>query len=189
MSELLLLEPSQVLAEIAVMLDARQIQYFLAGSFASGMRGEFRATNDVDLVCRFSSAAVPGFLEAARTAFYCDELSIPRAVQEEASFNIIHKQTFVKVDFFTKLGALEVDQFARATKCLIPGTNSCICVSTTEYNIIAKLRWYEMSNRQLERQLGDVRAMVEINRDSLDREYLSHWAPVVGVAKLLEELL
>ena len=183
-----IVEPACTLAEIASILDSLRLPYFLVGSFASGMRGEFRATNDIDIVCKLDKNSVEQLICKAQNSFYCDEISIPQLVSESRSFNIIHKLTFVKVDIFTKLNELELDEFSRATKCKIPNMDIEINVSTTEYNILAKLRWYRMSGDQLQRQLQDVKSMLQINSDILDHEYLTRWSKVLGVFDLLMDI-
>jgi hypothetical protein len=42
-------------------LNQLDISYFVTGSLASGARGEFRATNDVDIVAALSDAQVEPF--------------------------------------------------------------------------------------------------------------------------------
>lgn len=110
------------------------------------------------------------------------------AVRSQRSFNILHEPTFVKVDVFTKIGPLENEEFERAGLVTIPVTNRQARVATVEYNIIAKLRWYLQSNCQLSQQLRDVNAMITIRRDSLDKDYIQHWATVFGLEKILAEI-
>jgi len=183
----LVLEPALTLLKISKVLTELSVDYFLVGSFASGIRGEFRATNDIDLVSKIEVKDSSRFVALASEDFYCDEIAVPKAIKERSSFNLIDKETFVKVDFFTKLSKLEIDQFPKATPSLIPGTETKINVSTGEYNIIAKLRWFQMSNAQLERQLRDVDSMIAINKSSLNTAYLKKWALALGLEALLTE--
>ncbi len=182
-------EPVVALETMVILLSTINIPYFLVGSFASGIRGEFRATNDIDLVCKFDEEKILPFITKAQPDFFCDEVSIPTAIKNTRSFNLIHRETFIKVDCFTLLEAFELDQLTRATAVKIPRSQQTVQVGSAEYNILAKLRWYEKSNRVLDRQLTDVKSMIEINRDNLDLAYLSLWSERLHLKELLQEVL
>jgi predicted nucleotidyltransferase len=185
----MILEPAVALAEVSGILDSLSIRYFLVGSFASGFRGEFRATNDIDIVCEFTDNKIADFILATKLSFFADEVSIPERFRREASFNIIHEETFVKIDCFTKVTPLEEEQFSLASRLSIPSIDNCtVNVSTAEYNIIAKLNWYVKSNSVLERQVKDVKAMIEINREHLDYEYLRRWSTYFETGDLLKDI-
>ena len=183
------IEPAQALSDIVLSLETLKISYFLVGSFASGIRGEFRATNDIDLVCKITGDMVKHFSEGVAEKFFCDDIAAQTAIKSGGSFNLIHRETVLKIDIFTKIDKFEAEEFSRASYVRIPYTTASVNVSTVEYNILAKLRWYLMSNRQLERQLQDVRAMIAINRASLDSDYLYKWADSLGLMDLLNSLL
>ena len=51
-------DPLHALGDVLRILHAAHIEYFLGDSFASGARGEFSATNDLDLVIRIDSSNV-----------------------------------------------------------------------------------------------------------------------------------
>ncbi len=40
-----------------------------------------------------------------------------------------------------------------------------------------------------DRQLNDARGIFLISGDDLDKEYMDHWAPQIGVAELLDQVL
>ena len=63
-------EPALALADVIDLFNAHNIRYFLVGSFASGFRGEFRATNDLDIVCSFVPDSSALFLEQAKRNFF-----------------------------------------------------------------------------------------------------------------------
>ena len=78
-------------------LNQLKIEYVIGGSVASSIRGEFRATNDLDIVAKFEKQVVPSFCNFFLNDFYVDELSVEKAVNEQRSFNIIDKKSFLKV--------------------------------------------------------------------------------------------
>lgn len=182
-------EPSLALVDIVEVLEKWNLSYFVVGSFASGFRGEFRSTNDVDIVVEIPPDKLQGFVKDCKIKFYADEASIPTLHQEGKTFNIIHEKTFVKIDFFIKLSELEVEQFALASLLTVPTTEIRAKISTTEYNIIAKLNWYLKSNRVLDRQIQDVKSLITLNRETLDLEYLRKWSAYFQTSQLLESLL
>lgn len=53
-------------------------------------------------------------------------------------------------------------------------------VATVEDTIVAKLEWAEAGGGS-ERQLEDVRALVELAGDSLDRAYVESWIARLGL--------
>jgi predicted nucleotidyltransferase len=182
-------EPSLALIDIISILDSLKISHFLVGSFASGFRGEFRATNDIDIVIKLNENIIADFITASKANFFIDEISTPIRLKEERSINIIHEKTFVKIDFFTKITKFEEEQFNLASFLKIPTSKIKVKVSTAEYNIIAKLNWYLKSNQVLDRQITDVRKMILVNKNSLDLEYLRKWSDFFKTTDILNELL
>ena len=165
------------------------IPYFIGGSVASGVRSEFRATNDVDIVCDFRNVDVTRFIVLCQNEFYADEVSIPKLIADKSSFNIIHKMSFVKIDVFTKLSVLEESEFNRANAILQVGSRIKAKVATSEYIILAKLRWWKNSNGILSRQLEDIAKVVLCNKDFLDFVYLKEMAGKIALLDELEKIL
>lgn len=180
-------EPAQALVAVATAFSTAEIPYFLVGSFASGLRGEFRATNDIDLVAKIDQESWPRLKGELADKFVLDEVAIPEIIAQESCFNVLHEPTYFRCDVFTKLGPLEEEELSRASDVNIPDSETSIIASSAEYNILAKLRWYLKSNRVLDRQLRDVRGIIEVHRGNLDVAYLRHWAAKLGLVELLEE--
>jgi hypothetical protein len=182
-------EPARALEDTVFLFDSLSIPYFLVGSFASGFRGEFRATNDIDIVCAFTPGNLSGFIERAKSCFYADEIAIQNRYESRKSFNLIHEETFVKIDCFTQITPFEEEQFSLASRLKIPFTDDCrVSVSTAEYNIIAKINWYIKSNYVLDRQIADVKSMIAINKSDLDLDYLKKWSAYFGSTARLNDL-
>ena len=49
--------------------------------------------------------------------------------------------------------------------------------------------WYRRGGETSERQWRDVQGVIELRAATFDVEYLRRWAPVLGVADLLEQVL
>ena len=66
----LIYEPVRALYDVVSIFDSLKIPYFLVGSFASGIRGEFRATNDLDFVCNLDLSKGSELTLATAEDFY-----------------------------------------------------------------------------------------------------------------------
>ena len=62
-------------------------------------------------------------------------------------------------------------------------------IASAEDTILAKLGWYRRSGGASQRQWRDVQGVGELRGPELDVAYLRWWAPVLGVADLLEQAL
>ncbi len=62
-------------------------------------------------------------------------------------------------------------------------------ISTAEDTILAKLNWYRMGGEISERQWRDVLGIIKVQADTLDLEYLRHWAKELEIDDLLEQVL
>ena len=77
------------------------------------------------------------------------------------SFNLIHRTTYLKVDFFPCNSAFDRSALARAVTIDVPGA----------------------------RETLHIRRLIELNRDELDMTYLRQWSAAVGVDDLLTSAL
>src|SRR5438309_121226 len=80
--------------------DQLGVEYFVGGSVASGVLGEPRQTLDADLIARLLGVQAGALVECLAGAYYADLPSIISAIERQASFNLIHLQTMVKVDVY-----------------------------------------------------------------------------------------
>jgi hypothetical protein len=55
--------------------------------------------------------------------------------------------------------------------------------------VLRKLAWYRLGREASDRQWGDLRGIVAVQGQALDREYLRSWAEELEVSDLLERLL
>ena len=184
------------LAELLAVVDAvigalgrHAVPYFITGSFASSVHGEFRATNDIDIVAQLDASKLESLMAELSTAFVADLDQATEALERGTSFNLIHSTTFLKVDIFPC--ASEFDRVAteRALSLVIPGASEPLRVASLEDILLAKLRWYRLGDESSDTQRRDIAKLVELNRDQLDLEYARHWATTLGVDDLLVRVL
>lgn len=183
--------PLEVLAQIARALEEHGIAYVVVGSFASSMRGVYRATADIDIVADLDHAHVRPLVEALQEKFYLDEQDVRRALARGGSFNAIHFDAVFKVDIFIP----PVDSFSRQQLArrrpekIAPDSPHEIYVATAEDTILAKLAWYRSGGEVSETQWRDVLGIIGTQGTGLDAVYLREWADHIGVRDLLEKAL
>ena len=172
------------------LLDQHSIRYYIGGSVASSAHGLPRTTIDVDIVVDLKHTHVEVIVEALQGSFYIDGEMIHTAIDNEASFNIIHLETFIKLDVFV-LKSTPYDQMTihRTTAgALAPDDSDELIVrfSSPEDIILHKLHWFRLGGELSERQWRDLIGVLKVQTDTLDRDYMQQWALQLGVNDLLE---
>lgn len=162
------------IALFASRLNQLGLQWMAVGSVASTSYGEFRTTNDVDLIVMFEAK------EAARLAgafpeseFYCppiDVLALEASRPERGHFNLIHHETAFKADVYLA-GNDRLHAWALERRRQIELDGSTVWIAPPEYVIIGKLEFFREGGS--EKHLRDIRgmlAMTEIDRAFLEKE-------------------
>lgn len=180
-----------VLLRVVSVLERLGILYVVGGSYASSARGIARATMDIDLLVAMRPDQGQTLATELGPEFYADEQAITRAVAAKRHFNVIHIETAFKVDIFiAQGGGFDEKQLERRQLEVVDDEKQQTAyVSTAEDIVLAKLRWYRMSNETSERQWRDILGVIEVQGDKLDLDYMRHWAQALGVADLLEQAL
>ena len=123
------MEILDVLQRVISKLEELRIPYMVSGSAASSFHAFVRTTQDGDLVVALGLDQVEEFAAAFAPEFYLDRASIRRALQMGGSFNLIHLESSLKIDFFP----LRKRRF-QPTRVLPPSTSppsegiNCTCV-------------------------------------------------------------
>ena len=171
----------EVIRDVVTALNRAGVEYMITGSIASTFYSDPRATQDLDVVVWAPESELEAFAQAFDGERYCvgDYL---RAFQSRDQFNIVYSTTVWKIDvFIRKDRPFSESEFARKTKVELLGMD--VYIATVEDMILAKLEWSKLG--QSERQLRDVASMIQVNRETLDTEYLHSWAASLN---LLAEL-
>jgi hypothetical protein len=184
-------EPIQVTMQVISALEKIGIDYVIGGSLASALHGVARATMDSDIVADFREEHIAPFVEALKSTFYVDDEMIRDAIRTHRSFNIIHLQTFFKVDIFVaKEREFDRLQIARRTSYALSSDGSQNAyVASAEDTILAKLEWYRMGGEVSDRQWKDILGIIKVQEAKLDMEYLQRGANLLKVTDLLERAL
>lgn len=172
-------EVESVLRRIAAALKAANVDFMIAGSFASSMHGMPRTTNDLDVVIDVAPATLEALLRQFPAAdYYVDADAARDALRRRSQFNVIDMATGWKVDLIVRRARrFSAEEFERRVPAELLGVS--VFVATAEDTIIAKLEWAKMSGS--EKQLRDVRGILDVRGPSLDVAYIERWVTDLGL--------
>ncbi|MGD0221485.1 MAG: hypothetical protein ABSF71_04045 [Terriglobia bacterium] len=180
-----------VLQRVISKLEELRIPYMVSGSAASSFHAFVRTTQDGDLVVDLGLDQVERFAAAFAPEFYLDRASIHRSVQMGGSFNLIHFESSLKIDFFPlQKRRFSLQEFSRRQpRLLLNESIAPAYVATAEDTILSKLEWFRAGGEVSENQWKDVVGILKVQADSLDLNYLKQWARELRVEDLLEKAL
>ena len=181
-------EPALITARVTRVLESLHVRYFIGGSLASTLHGMVRTTQDSDIVADLRHKHVAEFSRELSDEFYIDDQMIVRAITRQSSFNIIHKESFFKVDVFVPdMRPFVTEEMSRARRQIL-STDPPIdaLVATSEDTLLAKLEWYRLGGEVSERQWRDILGIMEVQGERLDLDYIRLWARELSVSDLWE---
>jgi len=174
-----------VLRRVLDALAEAEIPYMLVGSFASTLHGAPRTTQDIDLVIdptRQSLSRFVSSLDSPTVYVGPDPLD---ALDQRDQFNVVDTDSGWKIDLvIRKDREFSRTEFERRIETSLFGMR--VWTATAEDTVLAKLEWAAMSGS--DRQLNDAATVIAVRGEAIDWAYLDHWAPVLGVAELLDRV-
>jgi hypothetical protein len=176
---------------VAREFDNLRVPYLVGGSVASGLHGEPRLTQDVDIAAVMREEHVGPLIKALQGPFYVDDYLMRSAIRRRAIFNVIHIRSSNKVDVHVlDPDAFQRSQLERASRMkLREGDVQLVPVTSPEDIVLQKLLWFRKSEGALDRQLRDIAGVLKLQREKLDLGYLRSWARELDLSALLEEQL
>lgn len=176
---------------VARQFDALRVPYLVGGSVASGLHGEPRLTQDVDIAAVMREEHVEPLIKALQGPFYVDDYLIRSAIRRRGIFNVIHIRSSNKVDVHVlDPNAFQQSQLERAKRMkLREDDDELVPVTTPEDIVLQKLLWYRKSDGAFDRQLRDIAGVLKLQGEKLDLGYMRSWARELELSELLEAQL
>jgi hypothetical protein len=187
---LMLTDPISLALDVAQILDGLEIPYLVGGSVASGLLGESRPTEAIDLVANLLPEKVAALIEALTPRFYVAENAVREAIRYQQSFNLIDHESLGKVDIFIlKDTPFAQTEFQRRQAYTIRAPNRVLILATSEDMILQKLLWYRLIRQQSQKQWRDILGVMKLQSQNLDFAYLRQWAERLSVLADLNQAL
>ncbi len=180
----------EAIKPVAAAFTSLGVSYYIGGSVASSAYGAARTTLDVDMASELKHHHVRRLVELLEATYYIDEDMILDAIKFHSSFNLIHLETMIKVDVFIPgENPYKKAIFQRKIKDTLDGKLDSpeFYLVSPEDIILLKLDWYRMGGEASVLQWRDVLGVLKVQKNSLDKEYLSKWASELKLADLLEQ--
>lgn len=167
-----------VLRDVSERLERAGIPFMLTGSLAMNYYAEPRMTRDIDLVIELQPDDVERVAALFEPIYYVSREAVAEAAIHRSSFNLIHRDSVIKVDCFPrKPGAFREAEFDRRRHAKI-GDFSTYLV-TREDLILSKLLWARESLSEV--QLRDIRNLMT---SPFDEAYVLDWVDRLGLAEI-----
>ncbi len=182
-------DPLAVAQFIGAQLEEIGLRYVIGGSVASSVMGEPRSSLDLDLMIDADPPKVLAFVRRLSESCYVDEQDALEAMSRRTSFNAVHFDTSMKIDFFiVEAEEFALDQLQRRQRLAITGGLS-LYFYTAEDLIVRKLLWFRIGGETSEKQWRDVLGILRTSRREIDRLQLRSAAVKARVEDLLDRAM
>lgn len=169
------MEQAELLKYLLGVLDRLHISYAIVGSFASGIWGEVRFTQDIDLITSVQECDLPQLLTLfSPPEFYASLPAAQEAVRNASQFNIIHLDSGNKIDFMIAGTSQWSQRQLQRSHIVQMFPDQTGRVSSPEDVILGKLLYYREGGS--DKHLRDIAGIVKVSGDTLDWEYLAQSA-------------
>jgi len=177
-------------SSVIATLETLNIRYAIGGSVASSAYGAYRSTNDIDISIEMALSESERFIKAfTALGYYVYIDAILDAVIWHTPFNVIDAESGYKADFFlVEPTPLQVSLFQRTQ--LVPydaESGAEAIMYSIEDVIVYKLKYF--AEGKMPKHPRDILAMLEMHHDTIDVEYVSHWANETNVLEIWNEIL
>ena len=172
------------IGRVVRILRAQGVPFHLTGGLAAIFYGEPRVTQDIDLVVQlaYQQDSLNALHSALTPEFLIDPAAMEDAVKRKGLFQVLDKETFIKVDFH--VGEAVPGELSRSCMVEIDEGFELPMVSR-EDAILSKLLWIKKGSS---RSREDLTAMLR-RQDPMNLEYIEHQAKSLSVAEIWQEFL
>lgn len=174
----------KVLKYVVLKLQELNIAYMITGSVAANYYTVPRMTRDIDIVIELNLNDVDKALNAFSDSFYIDKEMIEEAIKHQTSFNLIHNEMLVKIDFLIKKDT-EYRQLEFSRRNIVKLADIMLSITTPEDLIISKLNWAKDSYSRA--QIDDVKNIIN-DCANLDLDYLNKWIEKLNLKQIYQEV-
>ncbi|MCK4664922.1 MAG: hypothetical protein KAT68_18775 [Bacteroidales bacterium] len=172
-----------VLFDVVEKLNELHIDYMLTGSLAMNYYAEPRMTRDLDFIIEINEKDIDKFVNNFKEDYYISKDAITEALHYNSSFNIIHSQAVIKIDFLIRKKE-EYRKIEFDRKQTIKILDNEINVVSKEDLIISKLFWAKET--QSEQQKNDI---INLLNTGYDKEYLLKWLEKLDLIIFIKEFI
>jgi hypothetical protein len=161
--------------------DRHRIPHMLAGSLAAALHGHIRSTIDADFVVEVSERQLIALCEELDAAgMVVSQEAALEALRMRRYFNVIDPGTGWKADvMIRKERVFSISEFERRQATTYEGRP--LFVATVEDVVVSKLEWVRTGSSA--RQIEDVRGVLLIAGDEIDRAYIERWVAAIGLER------
>lgn len=183
------MRPTDLVSLFAPAFDAAGVEWMIVGGVASIVYGEPRLTQDIDIVASFQAEqAVRLAAQFPANDFYCPPSEV---IAEEATrqsfghFNLLHLETDARADVYLA-GQDPLSHRGLETRKTVDLVGRRVPIAAPEYVILHKLR-FRLQGAS-ERHLRDIRGMLRILGQTIDRAGLERDASAFGLTAAWKEM-
>lgn len=179
---------SELLAYLCKHLQQILVRYFITGSQATIAYGQPRFTNDIDVVVELDQSNLESFcLGFPEEEFYLSQEAARQAVAECGMFNIIHPTSGLKIDvMIPDQSSFDQIRLERGLRLPLPTGGTAIFASPEDI-IVKKMEWHSMGGG--ERHLDDIKGILRVRGEEVDKDYISKYANQLGVQDIWRAIL
>jgi hypothetical protein len=171
-----------LLDAIAKVCSGLKLPYYITGSVASSYYGEYRSTQDVDVVIELPSWHVAAFCDAfPEPEWYVSREAAMDAARGPGMFNIVHPGSGLKIDVMVfKDTPFDESRLSRA-RLVHPEGASPVMMAAPEDIILKKLEFYREGGS--DKHTRDIASMFRVSGEQIDLTYIEKWVPRIGVQR------
>lgn len=173
---------ADLISLFAVPLEKAGLAYMVTGATAAILYGQPRTTNDLDVVLELTASDLPRL----RAAYPESEYYLPpdEVIETEirrshrGHLNALHHDSGFKADLYP-IGSDVLHQWAFPRRRVAGYGESKVNFAPPEYVILRKLEYFREGGST--KHLTDVRAMLEISSETIDRAAIVEWIERLGL--------
>ena len=173
----------EAVAAVIDVLEELPIPYLLVGAFASNAYCVPRATNDADFVLTLQPGQLTSFVAQIGPEFRLNRQVLFETLTLTKRHELVHLPTRFMIELFRQGDdAHHAEQFRRRRRQFITELQRSVWIPSAEDVLIQKLRW------QRSKDIDDVKGVIAVCGESLDWDYVNHWANQHGTMELLHQV-